>query len=74
MGRENWINALGKVVTIKDKLRELTIIERSLVLIQQQELRRIRNIRTLTDRHVVYVEYLYKHYVTNKLPKTYLSE
>jgi hypothetical protein len=69
---DNWIRALGKVVTIKDKIRELSLIERKLVLVQQDEVRRIRNTGSLTNIHVRYIEDLYKHYIIDKLPKTYL--
>jgi hypothetical protein len=72
MSSDNWIRALGKVVTIKDKIRELSLIERKLVLVQQDEVKRIRNIGKLTNIHVKYIEYLYKHYIIDKLPKTYL--
>lgn len=59
--------------SIINKLKELLRIKTSLVLVQQHELELMNKRRKLSSNQSQYVENLYKHYIVNKKPKTYLT-
>lgn len=61
------------IVSIKDKL--LRLLEPGnfvkMVMVQQDELKAIKK-DSIKSNHVSYIEYLFNHYIEQKLPKTYL--
>lgn len=59
--------------SIINKLKELSRIKTSLVLVQQHELELMNKRRKLSSNQSQYVENLHKHYIVNKKPKTYLT-
>ena len=69
----NWIQQQNKSeLSTADKLKELLKIHYKLVLVQTDELERLRNKKVFKDFDSVYVNNLYKHYITFGLGKTYL--
>ena len=60
-------------VTLSDKVRILLEQPYKLVLIQQQELERLR-VSGKRSEHSTYINALYKHYIIEKKPKTYLCK
>lgn len=68
---DNWINTKENKLSLKDKVISLLKIHYKLVLVQADELSRLRNSNKLCDNDY-YINNLYEHYIINKLPKTYL--
>ena len=69
----NWIQQQNKSESsTADKLKELLKIHYKLVLVQTDELERLRNKKVFKDFDSVYVNNLYKHYIVEGLGKTYL--
>ena len=67
----NWAYQINpNTLTTMDKIRELLSKPSRIVLVQVHELERAKTSRR-KDRYEVYVDNLYKHYVINKLGKTY---
>ena len=69
----NWIKNQSKTVELSaiDKIKELLKIDLKLVLMQADELRKLRQLKTYHTNDIVYVNQLYKHYITLGLGKTY---
>lgn len=68
----NWNNGINNnELTLMDKIRELLLKPYKLVLVQADELKRLRSDRNRI-KHSKYINDLYNHYVTNKGIKTYL--
>lgn len=70
----NWIknqNGTQELSTI-DKIKELLKIDLKLVLVQADELRKLKQLKTYHTNDIVYVNQLYKHYITLGLGKTFL--
>lgn len=65
----SWMHS--KEPSLNDKIKELLQIHYKLVLVQADELQRIR-LRNDKNKYIPYVDYLYDHYIINELPKTYL--
>jgi hypothetical protein len=59
-------------VTLLDKVKALLEQPYKLVLVQQHELERLRSTEH-RSAHSGYIENLYKHYIIDKLGKTYLQ-
>ena len=68
----NWTKTKERTVTTRDKLKELMKIRHSLVLVQYHELERIR-LSNRAENHENYINGLYKHYIIEGKPKTYLN-
>ena len=60
------------LVSLNDKVKQLLSIKRELVLVQSDELERIRYTPDKT-KLAPFINYLYNNYVVLKLPKTYLQ-
>lgn len=70
----NWIkNQKSTELSVADKVKELLKIHYKLVLVQIDELTRLRNKKVLKDFDSVYINGLYKHYILEGLGKTYIS-
>ena len=59
-------------LSVLDKAKELLAQPYKLVLVQQHELERIRKKISSNPADVAYTSRLFKHYIIDKLPKTYL--
>ncbi len=73
----NWVKTQHQInISIPDMLKALIKIGYKLVLCQLHELERLQLSGSTSHRSEkgVYVEQLYKHYIVNKLPKTYLCK
>lgn len=70
----NWIKQRGKTEepSTIDKVKQLLKIHLKLVLIQADELRKLKQLKTYHTNDIVYVNQLYKHYITLGLGKTFL--
>lgn len=60
-------------LTTLDKIKRLLEQPYKLVLVQRHELERLR-LNKSRSKHEGYINYLYDHYIVNKLPKTYMVE
>jgi hypothetical protein len=60
-------------VTLLDKVKILLRQPYKLVLVQQHELERLR-LHHSRSKQSEYIESLYKHYIIEKKPKTYLCK
>jgi hypothetical protein len=69
----NWIHNTGEV-SMKDKIKELTMSGYKLVLVQFHEIERLRTKMHYKDEEYQYVNRLYKHYIIDCLGKTYLQQ
>jgi hypothetical protein len=69
----NWIKQQNKVqeASYPDKIKQLLKISSKLVLVQRDELLNIKEIKRLKDNHITYINYLYNHYITSGLGKSY---
>jgi hypothetical protein len=74
MAATNWVHNINgeEGLSVNDKIKELVKMGDKLVLVQQHELATIQASKH-KERYTTYVDILYKHYVTNDLPKTYLT-
>ena len=71
---DNWIFKKDGEHSLSnnDKLKELMKIGHKLVLVQLHEVERLCTARK-RDSHNKYIQQLYKHYVIEKKPKTYIK-
>ena len=60
-------------ITLLDKIKQLLEQPYKLVLVQQHELERLRT-NSSRSSHSAYIEALYKHYIIEGKPKTYLCK
>lgn len=60
-------------ITLLDKIKALLEQPYKLVLVQQHELERLR-LHNSRSSHSGYIENLYKHYIIEGKPKTYLCD
>lgn len=69
----NWIKQQGKTQepSIIDKVKQLLKIHFKLVLVQTDELLRLKRIKTFHTKEIVYINYLYNHYIILGLGKSY---
>lgn len=68
----NWISQQNKPqLSNFDKIKQLVKISSKLVLVQADELSKIKNLKTLHHKEIVFVDYLYNHYITLGLGKNY---
>jgi hypothetical protein len=67
----NWIHNNSNEPTTVDKLKELLKQSYKLVLVQQQELERMKN-KSLHAVDSNYINSLYKHYIVEGKGKSYL--
>jgi hypothetical protein len=68
----NWIRQQGQQQqSIPDKIKQLLKISSKLVLVQAEELALIKNLKTFHAKEVVFIDYLYNHYITLGLGKSY---
>lgn len=68
----NWIKNQKTIVpSYLDKVKELLKISNKLVLVQLNELQNLRNCKTFHTKETVFIDYLYNHYVTLGLGKSY---
>ena len=65
----SWMHSKGP--SLNDKIKDLLQIHYKLVLVQADELQKIR-LRNDKNKYIPYVDYLYDHYIVKGLPKTYL--
>ena len=70
----NWIKQQGKTLepSTIDKVKALLKIHLKLVLVQEQEIRILRKIKTFHANDMIYINNLYNHYVVLGLAKSYL--
>lgn len=69
----NWVkNQKVQELSYLDKIKGLLKIHLKLVLVQADELLRLKQLKTYHTRDIVYINQLYKHYITLGLGKTYL--
>ena len=61
------------IISLQDKINKLLSMRNSLVLVQVQEVERIKVLKSRTPR-TNYINQLYKHYVIEGKPKHYLTE
>lgn len=71
----NWISQStgNPLPSFNDKVKALFEIRTKLVLCQQHEIERLKT-SAHQDRHGVYIEQLYQHYIVKGLGKTYLNQ
>ena len=73
MNGSNWIHCKHLTLSLNDKLKILYINRRKLVLSQQHELERAK-LSSKKDYFTTFIEQLYKHYIIDEGPKTYLVD
>lgn len=64
---------LKNQITLLDKVKKLLEQPYKLVLVQKNELERLR-ISNNRSKNAGYINHLYEHYIIKKLPKTYLCK
>jgi hypothetical protein len=68
----NWISQQNNPKPSKfDKIKQLLKISSKLVLVQKDELENLRNVKTLHNKEIVFIDYLFNHYITLGLGKSY---
>ena len=68
----NWIkNQKTAELSTIDKIKELLKISSRLVLVQESELKKLKQLTSYRTDDRVYVNSLYNHYITLGLGKTY---
>lgn len=68
----NWIKNQKTIEpSYLDKVKALLKIHLKLVLVQEQELRMLKKIKTFHANDMVYINNLYNHYVVLGLGKSY---